>query len=118
MDRMDEEQERKGKYSPQCKRRPSEYVRSGNIFFAAEVGESALPLAIEHVRPDVILWASDYPHERDQRDFTGDIPALIERTDISDDVKRQIWLDNPTRFYRLDRLPEVTGVLHAGAATN
>jgi len=105
IDRMDEEQERKGQYSPRCLQKPSAYVRSGNIFFAAEVGESALPLAIEQIRSDVILWASDYPHERDQRDFTGDIPALKNRSDIADAVKRQIWCDNPTRFYRLDRLP-------------
>jgi predicted TIM-barrel fold metal-dependent hydrolase len=105
MDRMDEEQERKGQYSPRCLQKPSAYVRSGNIFFAAEVGESALPLAIEQVRSDVILWASDYPHERDQRDFSGDIPALKNRSDVADAVKQQIWCDNPTRFYRLDRLP-------------
>ncbi|HLH22704.1 MAG TPA: amidohydrolase family protein [Chloroflexota bacterium] len=116
IDRMDEELERKAQYSPQCKRKPSEYVRDGNIFFAAEVEEGALPLAIDYVRPDVILWASDYPHERDQRDFSGDIPALLERTDIADDVKRQIWYDNPTRFYRLDRLPDTAGVVRAAVA--
>jgi predicted TIM-barrel fold metal-dependent hydrolase len=116
MDRMDEEQARKGQYSPHCVRKPSEYVRSGNIFFAAEVGETALPLAIEHVGADVILWASDYPHERDQRDFSGDIPELLERGDVSDDVKRRIWSDNPTRFYRLDRLPDTSGVTRTAAA--
>ena len=40
MDRMDEEQERKGHYSPRCKLKPSEYVKKGNIFFAVEVEES------------------------------------------------------------------------------
>ena len=99
MDRMDEELERKGQYSPRCKLRPSEYLRRGNIFFAAEVGETALPLAARHIRPDVLLWASDYPHERDQRDFTEDIPTLIRRDDLSDDVKRGIFFDNPLRFY-------------------
>ena len=116
MDRMDEELERKAQYSPQCKRKPSEYVRAGNIYFAAEVEESALPLAIDQVGADVILWASDFPHERDQRDFSGDIPALLGRADVDDAVKRQIWADNPTRFYRLDRLPPATGVLRAAAA--
>ena len=99
MDRMDEEMERKGQYSPRCKLRPSEYFRTGNIFFAAEVGEVALPLVVEHLGPDVIIWASDYPHERDQRDFTRDIPTLLERKDVSDDAKRRIFFDNPLRFY-------------------
>ena len=99
MDRMDEELERKGQYSPRCKLKPSAYFRNGNIFFAAEVGETALPLAVQFLRPDVVIWASDYPHERDQRDFKEDIPTLIQRSDIPDEVKRQIFFDNPLRFY-------------------
>src|SRR5262245_2740941 len=99
MDRMDEEQERKGRYSPNCKRKPSEYLRSGNIFFAAEVGESALPLTVQVLGPDAIIWASDYPHERDQRDFTEDIPMLTRRNDVSEELKRKIFFDNTLRFY-------------------
>jgi predicted TIM-barrel fold metal-dependent hydrolase len=99
MDRMDEEQERKGRYSPRCKRKPSEYLRSGNIFFAAEVGEKALPLAAQVVGQDAIIWASDYPHERDQRDFSEDIPYLTRRSDIDEHLKRKIFFDNSVRFY-------------------
>src|SRR5574342_581152 len=99
MDRMDEEQERKGHYSPHCKLKPSEYVRKGNIFFAVEVEESALPLAAKVANENALIWASDYPHERDQRDFSRDIPNLIKRQDISDELKRKIFWDNPLRFY-------------------
>jgi uncharacterized protein len=113
MDRMDEELERKGQYSPRCKLKPSEYLRKGNIFFAAEVGETALPLAAATLRPDVILWASDYPHERDQRDFKEDIPALIRRSDVSDELKRGIFFDNTLRFYprlrsRVEKPPRIS----------
>jgi predicted TIM-barrel fold metal-dependent hydrolase len=118
MDRMDEEQERKGQYSPRCKLKPSDYLRQGNIFFAAEVGETALPLAAQVLRPDVIIWASDYPHERDQRDFTEDIPTMIQRKDISDELKRQIFFDNPLRFYpRLRARVEKQPLLSAAAAS-
>jgi len=99
MDRMDEEQERKGHYSPRCKLKPSEYIKKGNIFFAVEVEESALPLAAQVANPNALLWASDYPHERDQRDFSHDIPSLINRKDVSDELKRKIFWDNPLRFY-------------------
>ena len=99
MNRMDEEQERKGHYSPKCKLKPSQYFRRGNIFFAAEVGESALPLAAEVVGQDAIIWASDYPHERDQRDFSADIPALTQRKEISEELKKKIFFDNALRFY-------------------
>jgi predicted TIM-barrel fold metal-dependent hydrolase len=113
MDRMDEELERKGQYSPRCKQKPSEYFRQGNIFFAAEVGETALPLAAQALRSDVIIWASDYPHERDQRDFKEDIPALIHRADVSEELKRKIFFDNTLRFYprlhsRVEKQPPVT----------
>ncbi len=99
MDRMDEELERKSQYSPRCKLKPSEYLRKGTFFFAAEVGATALPLAADTLRRDMILWASDYPHERDQRDFSGDIPTLIDRKDIDERLKRQIFFENPLRFY-------------------
>jgi len=46
-----------------------------------------------------LIWASDYPHERDQRDFSADIPTLIRRSDISDGLKRKIFFDNTLRFY-------------------
>jgi predicted TIM-barrel fold metal-dependent hydrolase len=113
MDRMDEEFERKGQYSPRCKRKPSDYFRQGNIFFAAEVGETALPLAAQTLRADVIIWASDYPHERDQRDFKEDIPALIRRADVSEELKRKIFFDNALRFYprlrsRVEQQPRAT----------
>ncbi|NIO01360.1 MAG: amidohydrolase family protein, partial [Candidatus Latescibacteria bacterium] len=99
MDRMDEEMERKAQYSPRCKKKPSDYFENGNIFFAAEVGESALPLAAQLLPDHVFLWASDYPHERDQRDFSEDIPTLIGRKDISEELKRKIFFENPLRFY-------------------
>ena len=54
---------------------------------------------MQSLRSEVVLWASDYPHERDQRDFSRDIPALIERPDITDEAKRRIFFDNPLRFY-------------------
>jgi predicted TIM-barrel fold metal-dependent hydrolase len=46
-----------------------------------------------------LIWASDYPHERDQRDFSQDIPNLIGRKDLSEELKRKIFWDNPLRFY-------------------
>jgi predicted TIM-barrel fold metal-dependent hydrolase len=65
---------------------------------------------MESLGPDVVIWASDYPHERDQRDFSRDIPALIGRSDITDEAKRRIFFDNPLRFYprlrpRVDKQP-------------
>jgi hypothetical protein len=44
---------------------------------------------------NALIWASDYPHERDQRDFSHDIPNLINRKDVSDELKRKDLLGQP-----------------------
>jgi uncharacterized protein len=101
MDRLDEEMERKGQWARRLRRKPSEYIAGGNIWFSIEVEERALPLTIECIGPDVLLWASDFPHERPREGFGGDLPTLAERKDLSDDFKRRLLWDNPRRFYRL-----------------
>ncbi len=117
MDRLDEEYERKGHYSPNCKRKPSEYFREGNIYFAAEVEETLLPETARLVPEHTLLWASDYPHERDQRDFSEDIPYLLGRDDMSDELKHKILFENPLRFYpRLRARLDATAVASREAA--
>jgi predicted TIM-barrel fold metal-dependent hydrolase len=101
MDRLDEDCEKFGRLAPNLKRRPSEHFRSGNLFFTAEVEERTLPYVLDLVRPDVILWASDFPHERERDEFGGDLPTLQGREDLSAEAKRRILYDNPARYYGL-----------------
>jgi predicted TIM-barrel fold metal-dependent hydrolase len=100
MDRLDEEYERRGQRdAPLLKRKPSEYLRGGNIYVSCEVEERALPFALEQMGADQILFASDYPHERSHQEYLRDIPEFLERSDLSDTAKRKILRDNPLRFY-------------------
>jgi predicted TIM-barrel fold metal-dependent hydrolase len=102
MDRLDEDAEKFGARLPNpLKKRPSEYLRSGNVFFTAEVEERTLPYVLSLLRDDVILWASDFPHERERDEFSGDIPYFRARQDISAEVKRKILYDNAVRYYGL-----------------
>lgn len=101
MDRLDEDWEKFGRLAPNLKRAPSEHFKSGNLFFTTEVEERTLPYVLELVRPDVILWASDFPHERERDEFGGDLPRLRGREDLSDEAKRRILFDNPARYYGL-----------------
>jgi predicted TIM-barrel fold metal-dependent hydrolase len=102
MDRMDEEWERRGqRWAPALRRKPSEYLRQGNIYVSCEIEERTLPYAIELLGADQILWASDYPHERERAQYLEDIPTFLERTDLADEVKRKILYDNAVRLYRL-----------------
>jgi hypothetical protein len=98
MERMDEEWEKRGKVeAPLCKKKPSEYVKSGNLFFALEPEEETVPYVIERIGADKILFASDYPH------WDGMFPHVVStiraRKDIPDEAKAQILGQNAKRFY-------------------
>ncbi len=98
MERMDEEWEKRGKVeAPLCKRKPSEYVKHGNWFFAMEPEEETLPYVIERIGDEKIVFASDYPH------WDGMFPHVVStirgRKDISDTAKARVLGGNTKRFY-------------------
>src|SRR2546423_5117789 len=68
MDRLDRSYDvwsgRKYKeFSEWLKKKPSEYIRSGRIYFNCEGDEDTLPYALKRIRPNVLMFASDFPHE-------------------------------------------------------
>jgi predicted TIM-barrel fold metal-dependent hydrolase len=98
MERMDEEWEKRGKVeAPHCKKKPSEYIKHGNWFFAMEPEEETLPYVIERIGDDKILFASDYPH------WDGMFPyvtaTIRKRKDISEQAKARVLGENAKRFY-------------------
>ncbi|MGZ8500836.1 MAG: amidohydrolase family protein, partial [Candidatus Binatia bacterium] len=101
MDRMDEEWEKRKTEAPLLKAKPSEYMARGNWFYAAEPEEATLPLVLDRVGEDVILFASDYPH------WDGNFPYMVstlkERKDISESAKNKILSTNGMRLYGWDR---------------
>jgi uncharacterized protein len=102
MDRMEEDYEKFGaRLAPQLKSPPSRFFKSGNIFVTMEVEERTAPYIAELFHPDAIMWASDFPHERERDAFAGDLPHLKARKDLGDEFKRKMLYDNPVRFYRL-----------------
>jgi uncharacterized protein len=102
MDRLDEEWERRGqRWAPAVRRKPSEYLRAKNVFVSCEIEERTLPYVVEVFGADKILWASDYPHEREHDEYKRDVPEFCEREDLSEEAKRLILKDNAVRLYRL-----------------
>ena len=100
MDRLDEGYERRGqRWCRALKKKPSEYVRSGNLFFTCEVEERTLPCVLSIVGEDALFFASDYPHERRRGEFESDIDRLLAREDITDRQKEKILYRNAERFY-------------------
>lgn len=98
MDRLDMEYKNRAHQAPLLKKNPSEYMRSGQIFYHTELWEQTLPQAIERIGEDLFLYASDYPHEPDLAEA---IKEFEERKDLSASAKRKILSDNGKRFYNM-----------------
>jgi len=98
MDRLDMEYGHRSPQAPLLKKKPSEYMKDGRIFFHAELWEAMLPYAIERVGEDQIIYASDYPHEPDLAEA---IRKFELRKDLSETAKRKILSDNGKRFYNM-----------------
>jgi predicted TIM-barrel fold metal-dependent hydrolase len=77
---------------------PSEYLKSGRIFFGCEGNESFLGRVIEEVGDDLFIFSSDYPHA-DRSEGTARL--LRERDDISIAVRQKLLEANARRFYGL-----------------
>ncbi len=103
MDRLDYEYEaiwgRPG--APLLKRKPSEYLKGGNVYVTCELEEESLTYVLERMGADTVMYPSDFPHERAWSEFSRDVPAFLDREDVSDQDKRKVLRDNAQRFYRL-----------------
>jgi uncharacterized protein len=77
---------------------PIDYIKTGNLYFSAEVEDLLLPQVLELVGDGQIMFASDMPHG-DRERFAARM--LQERKDLGADAKTKILESNPARFYRL-----------------
>jgi predicted TIM-barrel fold metal-dependent hydrolase len=83
---------------PPARRRPIDYLRSGQLFVTCEVEDRLLPQVLEMMGEDHIFFASDIPHGDREPHAAAE---LKERQDISEVAKRKILYDNAARFYGL-----------------
>ncbi|OLD37449.1 MAG: hypothetical protein AUI57_10915 [Candidatus Rokubacteria bacterium 13_1_40CM_2_68_8] len=105
MDRMDEEWAKRAVEAPLCRKKPSDYLRSGQLFFAAEGDEKSVPEVVRRLGNDIIFYASDVPHW--DHDFPGNIRELATREDLSVESKRKILHANTRRLYELAPLGQI-----------
>jgi predicted TIM-barrel fold metal-dependent hydrolase len=78
---------------------PKEYIERGQLYFGFEVDEGMLAYVLEEFGDECWLYASDIPH-RDR--LFDNSHVLQERTDIGEETKRKLLIDNTARFYGLD----------------
>jgi predicted TIM-barrel fold metal-dependent hydrolase len=76
-----------------------DYFREGRIYVTCEPDED-IPYVIQRVGADVLMLATDYPHE-DPMAEAHLLTDLTKRKDLSDDAKNKILKENPARFYGL-----------------
>jgi predicted TIM-barrel fold metal-dependent hydrolase len=112
MHRMDEYNEVAPDRWAHISAKPSEYIKGGRVFFSCEPGDEFIPLFLEHVGDDAMLFASDYLHfdalfvgepGHDGHPYPGTVATLLGRKDVPDSAKRKMLLDNSLRFYAMDR---------------
>jgi predicted TIM-barrel fold metal-dependent hydrolase len=75
---------------------PSEYLKSGRIFFGCEGNEPFLGRVVEEVGEDLFIFSSDYPHA-DRTEGTARF--LRDRSDISVPVRKKLLEENAKHFY-------------------
>ncbi|MCH8346620.1 MAG: amidohydrolase, partial [Chloroflexi bacterium] len=98
--RMDEEYEKRGTAeAPRLTKKPSEYVRSGAIYFSCEAGEPLLAEAVEYIGEERVVFASDFPHW--DHSYPQSIHQLWDRDDLPEARKRMLLADNARRLYKL-----------------
>jgi predicted TIM-barrel fold metal-dependent hydrolase len=97
-ERMDEEYEHRPFEAPLLTKEPSEYFKSGRIFFGAEPEEWMIPTVIRFLGTDeTMVYSSDYPHWDGA--FPNSTKSMAVRTDMTDENKRNIFGNNARRLY-------------------
>lgn len=100
-DRMNEEWEKRGAVeAPECKQEPSHYITGSNVFYGCEPDEKTIGYVVGEIGSGTIMYASDYPHWDMSWPESGSL--IWERTDLSQEAKRNLLGDNARRFYGLD----------------
>jgi len=104
---MDEEWAKRGAVeAPLCRKKPSEYLRSGKLYFAAEGDEKSVPEVVRRLGDDIIFYASDVPHwdhDYPEKRARAGHAGRSEPRDAAEDPLR-----NTRRMYELAPAPPVT----------
>ena len=88
---------------------PSEYIKSGRVFFSCEPGDTDLPYFLENIGDQSMLFASDYLHfdalfpgeiGHDGNPYPGTVKTLLAREDIPEKSKEKMLYENSVAFYR------------------
>jgi predicted TIM-barrel fold metal-dependent hydrolase len=77
---------------------PSDYLKTGRIFFGCEGNEPSLSRLVKEVGEEHFIYSSDYPHA-DRTEGTA--RYLKNRDDLSENVRQKLLENNARHFYGL-----------------
>jgi predicted TIM-barrel fold metal-dependent hydrolase len=99
LERLDEHFELRGHDMPEMTMPASAYVQARECYFSCDPDEKGIPLVVQAVGEDRILYASDYPHW-DAR-FPDSVRLIRQREDLSETAKQKILGANAAHLYGL-----------------
>ncbi len=99
LDRLDHKSEVMRSFS-KMKLLPSEYFKR-QCLISAEPDESITAKVVEHLGPDYVVWASDYPHLDATFNVVREIREKI--AELPETSQRKVLGENALRFYGLAR---------------
>ena len=99
MERLDEHYEILQPTVPYLTKPPSEYMKSGQMFYAFEMEEKMLPYVADFVGADRLVFATDYNHTDSK--FPHTVDEVLKRKDLSEPLKTKIMGANASKLYSL-----------------
>ena len=82
---------------PKLQRQPSEYLLGPRSFYSFDPDEKLLPMVVNYVGAERMVWASDYPHW--DCPFDTMLTGVTERAELTQHQKRLILGENALRLY-------------------
>ncbi len=85
------------------KKDPMEQLRSGRLFFEADLEDPFLPYVVKEVGDQALVYSSDFPHFVQPSAVVESFATFRNRGDLSEQTKRRILGENARRLYGLTR---------------
>jgi predicted TIM-barrel fold metal-dependent hydrolase len=103
LERMQREHDHWAVLLRDLKKAPKEHLKSGRLYFEAELEDELLPYTLQLLGDQAFVFASDFPHFTRADQISKGIKHFRERRDLSDAAKRRILGDNARCLYKIDQ---------------
>ena len=100
LNHLDEHHEKWSRFYPGLDEKPSFYFKR-QCYLGVEPDYALIPHLVESGLEDTLIFSTDFPHF--DAIYPGSVAAMVDRKDLSDEVKRKALRDNALRLYGATR---------------